>query len=131
VVRGASAAKLEHQAWHVTASVVVTGQKASYEGVKVDDTFDVSAGRFGAIELVGRYDVLALDEDAVDTFGDPARHFTDATGLWLGANWFPNSAIKVSVAFVRTTLELPAAAPDTVEEPDPEQLVILQTQLQF
>jgi phosphate-selective porin OprO and OprP len=131
IVEGATVEKLTHQAWEVTGSVVLTGQKASYSGVKVEDTFDVERGYLGVVELVGRYDVLELDDDALTSFGDAARHFTDVTGTWVGLNWFPNNVVKVSANYVRTTFDVPDTAPEGLEEPRPEQLIVLQTQLQF
>ena len=62
--------KLRHDAWQIAVSYFLTGEDASFRGVKPKQDFDFGTG-WGAWELVARYSEINLDED---TFKRPYRH---------------------------------------------------------
>src|SRR6266516_3037926 len=49
--------------WEIEAGWVLTGEDASYKGVTPKKNFDPHSGGWGALEVVGRYGVLDVDND--------------------------------------------------------------------
>lgn len=91
-----SRTSLEHDAWQLTASWVLTGEDASYRGVaKPNRPFTVGADGWGAFELVGRYGELDVDDDAFGLYADPNASATRARAWGLGLNWYLTSNVKL------------------------------------
>src|ERR1035437_8188832 len=66
-------ARLENTAWEVSASWVLTGEDAAYAGGVVPRRpFNPAEGSWGALQLVGRYAQLDIDQAAFPLFADPA-----------------------------------------------------------
>lgn len=97
-VSNGTSKKIENNAWEATASYVLTGEKASYKGVK-------PKGPYGALEIVGRYSELNIDKDAFPTFADPAKSAKSARETGFGFNWYINSNIKVSADYELTKFD--------------------------
>jgi len=118
---------LHHDAWQVAASYLLTGEDASFKGVKPKRDFDLDKGGWGAWELVGRYSEIELDKD---TFKDGAglyaaefggtstaaqaasRAYSDLTKSaesahsWTaGVNWYLNSNAKISLNYEHTEFD--------------------------
>jgi phosphate-selective porin OprO/OprP len=68
---------LDNDAWQVAASWLITGEDASFKGVKPKRNFDIDNGGWGAWELVGRYSELNIDKDAFQ-FGNLSGTGVDA-----------------------------------------------------
>ncbi|MBS0183935.1 MAG: hypothetical protein JSS39_16225 [Nitrospira sp.] len=104
---------LHHQAWNVTVSYFLTGEQASFRGVKPIESFDFGKG-WGAWEVVGRYNELALD---ADTFKNPAgTAFTGgyadlsasakrARSWAVGLNWYLNTNVRVALNYLETRFD--------------------------
>ena len=89
-------ARLSHSAWQVSGSLVLTGEEASFKGVKPKAAFDPVAGDWGALELVGRYGELDIDQQAFDGgFADPVKSASAASAWGLGLNWYLNRHVKL------------------------------------
>jgi phosphate-selective porin OprO/OprP len=75
--------RLRNKAWQVAASYVLTGDDASYNGVNPKHPFNLKTGDWGAFEVVGRYGVLDVDNDAfagsAASFANPATSASKAT----------------------------------------------------
>jgi phosphate-selective porin OprO/OprP len=91
--KGATHATLTNTAWNIAGSVVLTGDKSSYGGVKPRRTFDPGAHAFGALGLA----------DAVKS---PHK----ARELGLGINWYLSENLKYQLNLEHTTFEGGAAA---------------------
>ena len=105
--------KLRHDAWQVAVSYFLTGEDASFRGVKPKQDFDFGTG-WGAWELVARYSEINLDED---TFKDPTG--TSFTGAYAdlstsaksarswtgGVNWYLNQNARVALNYSHTTFD--------------------------
>jgi phosphate-selective porin OprO/OprP len=98
-------AELEHTAWQVTVSWVLTGEPASYRGVKPRKPFSLKNGDWGAVELVGRYQELDVDNAAFPTFANPASSATKATGWSVGMNWYLNASLKAQTSYSHTQFD--------------------------
>ena len=60
---------LHNNAWQVAGTWLITGEDASFKGVKPKNNFDFDKKTWGAWEIVGRYSELNIDNDAF-TFGN-------------------------------------------------------------
>ena len=112
--------KLEHNAWNLGVSYLLTGEDASFKGVKPKTDFDIDKGGWGAWELVARYSGLNLDEN---TFKNKAGEYaTDGSTeilayadltksaksaqIWTaGANWYFNQNAKFAINYAHTSFE--------------------------
>src|SRR5262245_69736 len=99
-------AELTHGAWSVTGSVLVTGEDASYGSVKPKNFFVPSTGKWGALQLVARYNHLGLDGDSfTDGFADPAKSVHKASAWGAGVNWIWNTSLKYALDYEKTTFD--------------------------
>src|SRR5204863_871392 len=64
LAKGGVQTRVTNQAWEVTASILVTGEAASYSGVRPKHNFDPTDGHWGALQLLGRYTTLRVDPAA-------------------------------------------------------------------
>jgi phosphate-selective porin OprO/OprP len=103
-------ATLENSAWSVTGSWLVTGEDASYGNVKPKSFFVPSAGTWGALQLVARFNRLDIDEESFrGGFADPTRSVRRARAWGGGLNWIWNDNLKYVLDYERTTFEGGAA----------------------
>lgn len=114
VRRGANVRDVDVSAWQLTLNWVLTGEDASFGGVRPRQPFDPAAGGWGAFELVGRAQQLEVDDaafagTAATRLADPSTAARKATGFGLGLNWYLNRAVKVQAAFERTRFDGGAA----------------------
>lgn len=102
--------KLEHKAWEVTGSYLVTGEQASYTSITPKKQFDPFAGAWGAVELVARYGQIDFDDAAFPFFANPANSVTKAKAWGIGLNWYLARNVRVAVDFENTKYNGGAAA---------------------
>lgn len=127
VNRNGATAGLDHRAWQVTGSYVLTGENASFKGVTPKKPFDLKNGGWGAWEIVGRYNELDVDDEAFTTFASATSSATEARGWAVGLNWYLNKNIKFAVDFEETSY---AGGATTVDR-QTEQLVFTRAQVSF
>ena len=111
VAFGAHRDTLANDAWQLQGFWVLTGEDATYRGVKPRRDFDPSAGAWGAWELVARYSDLQIDKDAFrgvtatgagTAFADPRQSASRASAWALGLNWYLNRNFKVNLDYENT-----------------------------
>lgn len=120
-------AKLNHQAFQATASVVLTGEKASYKGIKPKKPFQPKLGQWGAVELAGRYHLLDVDDDTFPIFATDTKSATKATSFGGGVNWYLNQNLKLATSYDHTFFKGGAATGNRPQE----KLVTLRLQVGF
>jgi phosphate-selective porin OprO and OprP len=98
-------ATLENTAWQVMASFVLTGEDASYKGVKPKHPFDPKAKTWGAWEIAGRYSELQVDRDAFPFFADPHVSAKEAKAWAAGLNGYLNRNLKLMLDYEETQFE--------------------------
>ena len=128
--------QLDHDAWQVAASYVLTGEESTYKGVKPKSPFSIQSGTFGAFELKARYSELSLDEDSFaggdDSFADPTNAAEEAAAWALGLNWYLNQNVKLAFDYEQTEFE--GGGGGTAEAPrdrEDEKVVLGRLQLYF
>jgi phosphate-selective porin OprO/OprP len=138
---------LHHQAWHVTASYILTGEGASFQGVKPRHNFDFGNG-WGAWEIVGRYSEMHLDDDTfknpnsasfVGGFANLSESPKSARSWTVGLNWYLNQNVRAQVNYSETkfdggagigTTPINAAGTNVQDRPD-ERVLLSRIQLAF
>ncbi len=99
---------IDNQAWEVSASVMLTGEKNSYSGVKPRNAFEPTKGarHLGAIELAGRYSHLQIDAGAFPLFANPKTSARQAQEVGVGINWDLNRFVKLTTDYEHTSFRM-------------------------
>lgn len=116
VVKGTSSATLENKAWQVAAYYVLTGEAASYQGVKPNRPFDLQNGQWGAFELTARYHQLKVDNNAFPIYADPTKAAQKAVAWGTGLNWYFNNNFKFVADYENTSFSGGAIGGDRTTE---------------
>lgn len=119
----------DNTAWQVAASILVTGDPASYRGPTIKRPFDPSKGRWGALQIVARYNEFKADPDTFTKgFADVTKSASKATAWGIGVNWFLNKNLKQAISFERTTFA--DGAPNGADRPA-ENALLIRSELKF
>lgn len=107
--------KLSHDAWQVGVSYLITGEDASFKGVKPKQDFDLDKGGWGAWELVARYSEINLDDDtfknkagtsySAGTYANLSESAKSAKTWTAGVNWYLNSNAKIALNYSHTSFD--------------------------
>ena len=107
--------QLDNKGWDLTASYLLTGEKASYKGVKPSHEFDPANGGWGAWELVARVGELNIDKGAFydsngvlggnDSFAQATKSAKDAKNYGIGVNWYLNNVLRLSLDYDQTSFD--------------------------
>lgn len=129
---GQRRAELEHESWQLQLSYVLTGEEASFGGIKPKTAYKVGGPGWGAVELVGRYQVLDIDADSFSggaaSFADPSTSISKASAYALGVNWWFNRNIKWVLNYEHTQFD--GGATGSQDRPD-EKALFGRLQLSF
>ena len=128
VVNGAAADQLEHSAWQVAASYVLTGEKNSWRGIAPKRPFSLSNGGWGAFEIAARCQELSLDDDTFPTFASATGNASEAKSWAVGLNWHLNRNFKLQVNYEKTDFD-DGGTSELLS--DGEQIVFTRAQISF
>jgi phosphate-selective porin OprO and OprP len=98
--RGGKSETLDNWGWTAQASYVITGEDASYNGIKPLNPLGFKEGGFGAWEIAARVGGIFIDDDAFSgasattRLADPNFSAEQAISYGLGLNWYWSSNIK-------------------------------------
>jgi phosphate-selective porin OprO/OprP len=97
-------ARFSGEAWQATATFALTGEKASYSGLRPTEAFEPGKGKWGALELAARVNGLEIGTEAFNEgLVEPAKSIRKAFAWAVGVNWYLNRNVKQVVDFERTT----------------------------
>ena len=102
VTRMDTSATLQHRAWNVTMTFVLTGERASFDGIAPRNPVDFHHRAFGAFEMVARYSELRFDDAAFPDYADPTVSVRSAREFAGGLNWHLTEWLKVMMSYHRT-----------------------------
>lgn len=125
IITADSNRKLKHDAWDIGASYLLTGEDASFKGVKPKNDFDLDKGGWGAWELVARYSEINLDSDTFkdvngaykrdandssfsntnSAYSDLSKSAKSAKTWTAGVNWYLNTNAKISLNYAQTSFD--------------------------
>lgn len=128
VTRGGSHATLEHHAWQVLVSYVLTGEEAAFKGgIKPAQDFSLKNGGLGAWELIARVGETEIDDDAFPVYADPTKSASDAMTFGAGINWYLTQNFELSLDYDFTSFDGGATGGDR----DDEQALFSRAQFRF
>jgi phosphate-selective porin OprO and OprP len=105
---------VESDSFVVQVGYVLTGEDATYKGVKPDRPISFSeGGGWGAFELVSRFNFLSVSDDAFRDLDPTAAvnrfalggSASDALSYGIGLNWYLNNNFKIQVAYDHTEFD--------------------------
>src|SRR6185436_12062951 len=102
IVNGAAADQLEHKAWQVAASCVLTGEQNSWRGITPRKPFSFQNGGIGALEVTARIQQLELDDATFPAFASASSNAREANSWAVGLNWHLNRNFKLQVNYEQT-----------------------------
>ena len=107
VRKGDVLADVDHDAWQVAASWVLTGEAATdaSPGVRPRANFDFGAGHLGAFQIAARYHVLTVDEEAFALNLASAGSSEKAEAFTVGLNWYLTPNVRYVVNYERTVFD--------------------------
>jgi phosphate-selective porin OprO/OprP len=119
---------LDIRAWQVAASVALTGDAASYSGLRPSKPFDPARGQWGGLELAARVHALELDAAALDAgLVDPTRSPRELSAWTVGLNWSLTRNVKLVGDFEHVSFTGGAVGRGR----DAENVFFVRTQLSF
>jgi phosphate-selective porin OprO and OprP len=125
-----TSADLQNTAWEISGGYVLTGEDASYYGVKPAHPFSPHNGQWGALQLVGRFADLHIDKNTFAGYADPNTSASEADAWAVGLNWYLNNNLRINASFSRTTFEGGNGPKATVTK-QPEEVFFTRFQLVF
>jgi phosphate-selective porin OprO and OprP len=98
VVQGAQTADVTNRAWQAAGSIVLTGEKNTYNGLKPRHSFEPNRGfrHLGAFELTTRYSQLRVGSNAFPAFASVRTAAQAAHERAIGLNWYLNRFVKLT-----------------------------------
>ncbi len=130
-----TSARLEHTGWEITGSWILTGEEAAYKGGVVPrQPFNPLEGRWGALQVVGRYAELDIDKGTFPLFADSTTSAHSAASWSAGLNWYLNRNVVVKTSFSHTTFGGGGGAGTTapaIVTRQPENVLFTRVQLAF
>lgn len=126
-------ARLENNAWQVSASLLLTDDKASYKGVSPKKPFDLKARTWGAFEIAGRFGRLDVDGDAFPIFADPTTAARSAREWAAGVSWYLSRNVRWMLDYSSTTFRWGASTgtPAVVADREREKILFNRFQISF
>lgn len=125
-----TSANLDNTAWEVSGGWVLTGEDASYYGVRPKHPFSPLNGQWGALQLVARYAQLDIDKNAFGNYASAATSADEASAWSVGLNWYLNHNIRINASYSSTTFEGGTGKGATVTK-QPEEVFFTRLQLLF
>jgi phosphate-selective porin OprO/OprP len=114
VTRSTNRQTLDNDAWQATFSYLLTGEDASYGGVKPQQAFNPNGGGWGAWELVARLSEMNIDDNAfigtsTTRLSSIATSAKTAKAWGLGVNWYLNNYTRFTLDYENTSFDGGAA----------------------
>ena len=128
VTRGTTvvAEDIDHQAWQVAASWVLTGEHATDAGAGIRPRAEFGKGGWGVLQMAARYHAIALDPDTIGLGLAAAGSSRKAEAWTAGLNWYPSRNVRHSINVERTVFDNDPDGPRPAEN-----AVALRTQVSF
>lgn len=99
-------ATAHNNAWQLAGSWLLTGEDASFKGVKPYSPFKPGAeGGWGAFELLARYQENRIDASLPTAFRTTGNYALTAKSTAVGANWYLNESSKLALNYEITNFE--------------------------
>lgn len=124
---GSGKTTLTHEGWNAMASYVLTGENASFDGVKPANNFSLKDGNWGAWEVLARYAKLQLDDKTFPTYASLTSSAREAREQAVGVTWYLNHNLKLNFNYAETDFDRGATNGDR----EKEKAFLTRTQFRF
>lgn len=105
LVNGSDKASVTNGAWQLAASWLLTGEDASFKGVKPYSPFKAGPdGGWGAVELLARYQENTIDSALPAAFRPTTSYALKARSTAVGVNWYLNESSRFALNYELTNL---------------------------
>lgn len=123
-------ARVRNEAWQIAGSLVLTGEKNGYSGVRPRNGFEPGRGfdHFGALEVAVRYAQVRIGGNAFPNFANPSTAARFAGGPGFGFNWYLTRYVKLQTDYEHTEFQMAAGAKSSLHS---ENVLMNQIQLSF
>lgn len=120
VVSKANAENVTDQAWEITGSVMLTGEKNAYNGIRPRHSFEPMKDlrHWGAFEIAARYSQLQIGSNAFPLFASPNTAAQEAKERAIGMNWYLNLFVKLVVDYEHTGFRMAAGSTKPLHHED-------------
>ena len=118
---------LTNRSWQIAASVVLTGENATFGRLTPSQPLDPDRGQWGAVEVAGRVQQIQIDDGTFPVFADPRTEAERMTSATAGLNWYLDANVRLTLNYVVTQAETPAGR-DLLS---PEHLLLTRFQVAF
>ena len=104
--------RLHNEAWQLAGSLVLTGEKNTYGGVRPRYSFEPNRGirHLGAVEIAVRTSQLSIDKDAFPLFADPKKAAQHAQEWAVGVNWYLNPFVRLVTDYEHTNFRMASSS---------------------
>ncbi len=121
---------VKNEAWQITGSVMLTGEKNDYSAIRPRVAFEPTKGfrHMGAVELAARYSQVRIDNGVFPLFASPKTAAHEAEEHGIGVNWYLNRFVKLTADYEHTTFRM---ALSTVTPLHSEDVLMSRIQLAF
>jgi phosphate-selective porin OprO and OprP len=122
--------RVRNEAWQVEGSVLLTGEKNGYAGVRARNPFEPARGfdHFGALELAFRYSQVRIDGNAFPLFANAATAAQIAGETGIGLNWYLTRYVKLQTDYEHTGFRMASGSATPLHS---ENLLLSQIQMAF
>ena len=130
VINKGNAGRVRNEAWQAAGSLLLTGEKNNYSGIRIKNSFEPQRGlrHLGALELAVRYSQLRIDGDAFPLLANPATAAQLARESGIGFNWYLNLFAKLTTDYEHTGFRMSAGSTGTLHS---ENVLMSRLQLAF
>lgn len=130
VLKRNTRANLKNAAWGFTGSIVLTGEKNTYGGIRLRDSFEPGQGfrHIGAVELAVRASQVRIDHDAFPVFASATTAARQATEYGIGIDWYLNRFVKLTTDYEHTKFDMATTSAVPLHD---ENVLMSQIQLGF
>jgi phosphate-selective porin OprO and OprP len=130
VLNGTHTGRLKNDAWEVAGTVMLTGEKNSYAGVRPRNALEPVSGwrRFGGLELAARYSQLAIDHDAFPHFASVSAAAQQAKEEGIVLNWYMTRYVKLVTNYEHSGFRMAAGNTTPLHN---ENVLMTRVQLEF
>lgn len=96
---------VDHSAWQLALSYVLTGENATLAGVTPSTRFDPAAGTWGAFQVAARLSHMDIDDDVFPIFASATANATEVDSFALGLNWFMTPSVTLMMNYFHSSFE--------------------------
>lgn len=138
---------LNHNAWNIGATYVLTGEDNSFKGIKPKNNFDLDKGTWGAWEAGLRYSALNLDDDtfkapdgsgyqgegatAAKAYSDRSISAKSAKTWTAGINWYLDQNTKFALNYLDTSFDGGAGSLSSLKDRKDERAIFGRLQISY